>query len=219
MLVCSPLLVAARLNDVDSLQHLLENGADPNTCAENGATAVYVAAEQGNAGALRVLLEQGGADVDTPLSGGCGFTPVYVASLRNHTIALEMLLQHGADPNVTICGMLRPMDVAAKMQNEAAVALLQEYGGEPLKAAVAQPVRPDETKPACDSQQDTEAVEAHAVSSDEGAQSTQAMAQQPLEKDYRTWSGLNIRNKLAARGWIASNQAAQLAEPVVIGAC
>jgi len=134
ILVCSPLLIAAKTNDTETLEQLLQQGTDANSTAENGATAVYVAAEQDNADALRVLLLQG-ADPNRPLSIGCGFTPVYVATLRNHTNALEVLLQAGADPNVAICGMLKPMDVAAKSHNTAAVAMLQDYGAQPLCAA------------------------------------------------------------------------------------
>jgi len=134
VLADSPLLIAAKTNDTETLSELLLIGADVNSSAENGATAVYAAAEQNNVEALQILLERG-ADPNIALSGGCGFTPVYVASLRNNSEALTVLLRAGADPNVPICGMLRAMDIATRRRNTAAVAVLREYGGQTLRTA------------------------------------------------------------------------------------
>merc|ERR1711977_96907 len=136
VLATCPLLVAAKTNDTETLSELLLHGADANTSGENGATAVYVAAEQNNVAALQILLERG-ADPNIALSGGCGFTPVYVASLRNHKKALTVLLRAGADPNVPICGMLRAMDIAARSDNTAAAAVLHEYGAQTYRCCAA----------------------------------------------------------------------------------
>jgi ankyrin repeat protein len=88
---------AARANDLEMVDLLLEAGANVRAANREGATALYQAAENGNPGIIERLLKAG-ADVNgTFLS--TGETALMEAARTGSVEALKVLLDHGADIN------------------------------------------------------------------------------------------------------------------------
>lgn len=92
-----PLARATYNGHVLIVRDLLEHGANPNQAEEkNGSTAVFIAAQLGNAEVVKLLLQYN-ANLDQTTYKG--FAPVQVASHYGHVSVVTMLLEHGANPN------------------------------------------------------------------------------------------------------------------------
>jgi hypothetical protein len=90
------LIIAAKDGDLPAVQNLLTNDALVN--AKNyGATALWMAAEEGHTEIVRLLLERG-ADANTK-EDISGFTALMSASVNGHTEIVALLLEKGADLN------------------------------------------------------------------------------------------------------------------------
>ena len=59
------------------------SGADPNARAEDNATPLYLAAQEGYSQCVEYLLAHG-AEVDIPTNTAQGFRPIHVAAFRGH---------------------------------------------------------------------------------------------------------------------------------------
>lgn len=94
----TPLHVAAASGGYQSVQCLLALGAEAKGMKDSGgATALFVAAECGNANICELLL-QAGADI---LAGNrAGENPLYIAALRGHCAAVEVLVSHCFKNNI-----------------------------------------------------------------------------------------------------------------------
>jgi ankyrin repeat protein len=88
----TPLMYAALYGDAHAAELLLDQGADPNTKNDAGATALLWAVD--DAETTRVLLERG---ADPNIRSTEGLTPlVLAASHRESSEVLKLLLDHGA---------------------------------------------------------------------------------------------------------------------------
>jgi len=108
----TPVLFAARSNDVESAKLLVAAGADVNDVEADGNTALVVAAHSGNASVATFLLDKKANPNAAPL----GYTALHAAVLRGYLrdrdvrntdpaagLALvNALLGHGADPNARV---------------------------------------------------------------------------------------------------------------------
>ena len=74
----TPLIWASRHGSLKSIQALLLAGACVDATTSQGATALYIAAQQGNDSAVRLLVEQGGADLS--LARATGASPLFIAA-------------------------------------------------------------------------------------------------------------------------------------------
>lgn len=86
---------AAMGNHLDSVQLLLDSGADINAQGLRGESALYLAAAQGNIEVVDALIK-GGADPNlatTELR-----TPLQRAAMEGHLATVKALLKAGADP-------------------------------------------------------------------------------------------------------------------------
>lgn len=115
--VASRLIGLVQLQNVPAVEHLLEHGADANTCdPESGSTALICAITVGNYDLTELLLNKGAdanlpikdvaesspeatkqltneiPDVSIPTQGG--MTPLHVAALHNHLSIAELLLRN-----------------------------------------------------------------------------------------------------------------------------
>ena len=91
----TPLLFAARHDDVDSARLLLEAGAQVNERAADGNTALVLAAMSGHGQFASFMLDRG-AD---PNAAGAGYTALHAAVLRADPALVKALLAKGANPN------------------------------------------------------------------------------------------------------------------------
>jgi ankyrin repeat protein len=86
------------LGYTDVAVHLLNNGCNPNYCAEGRASALLTCLENEFFDTAEVMMQYG-AEVD--IRSDNGWTPLIWASIKGRTKAVDFLLGHGA--NVNIC--------------------------------------------------------------------------------------------------------------------
>lgn len=163
----TPLMLAAFGNHVRAVRTLLARGADPNRSTRDGLTALILAAHGGDpetvetlakqpglteeaanealgvaasknrADAARVLIELGGAAVDS--RDERGRSPLLRAAgegvAEGFEAVVRVLLERGADPNQNGAGGragpgLSPLSVAAREGHASVVRLLLNYGAD-----------------------------------------------------------------------------------------
>jgi ankyrin repeat protein len=115
---------AVRRGDAGAVRRLIEQKADVNVAAPDGATALHWAAHRNDA-AIADLLIRAGAKVDAADEGGV--TPLGLAALNASPAMVERLLQGGANPNA---GRESPIFAAARSGNTAVMQLLLGHGGD-----------------------------------------------------------------------------------------
>jgi ankyrin repeat protein len=94
----TPLLLAARVGDLESARLLLAAGAKVNDAAPDGLSAVIVATRSGHEKLAQLLVEQGGdPNIDT-----AGYTALHAAVLTGAGDLVRTLLAHGANPNAPL---------------------------------------------------------------------------------------------------------------------
>jgi hypothetical protein len=92
------LMLAARWGHTDTVEVLLDNGANPNArFGDEGWTALMVAAEGGRTPTVKLLLEKG-ADVNA--KNNDGQTALMWAAEQGYFHTVEVLIDGGADVNV-----------------------------------------------------------------------------------------------------------------------
>jgi len=94
-------VLAARLDleDLDTLDHLLAAGCDPNEHAPPHGRALHRAVVRGRSRATIERLVHAGADVDAP--GELGLSPARLAHRLGRTIQYDALVALGADPRLS----------------------------------------------------------------------------------------------------------------------
>jgi ankyrin repeat protein len=103
--------------------------------ADDGFTALQLAAFLGNAESVRVLVDAG-ADVNAAARNEMKVQPLHAAAARPAGIDIEacrILLEAGADPNAHQQGGYTPMDEAVLRKHDALIALLREHGARPAQ--------------------------------------------------------------------------------------
>ena len=86
-------------------------------------TALMIVAGSNSTGVIRRLLQKG-ADVNK--RDYAGYTLVHFAAWKNSTEAIAMLVEHGASINITNNRDEKPIDLARRYGNEAAVYMLEQ---------------------------------------------------------------------------------------------
>src|SRR5579864_5086024 len=121
------LALAAYLGQKDTVQHLLERGADPNAVAKNETefTALTGAVAQNHNEVAKMLVENG-ANVNYSYEGG--FTPLIHAAHAGNLELVKLLLEKGADPNAKNGEGKTPMAYAREKGHDKVVELLKTHG-------------------------------------------------------------------------------------------
>jgi len=90
---------------------------------------IHLAAFEGNAGAVELLLDAG-AEVDSRGQDGYAPTPLFIAAREGKTEAVRLLIGKGADVNFTDWGGKRPLHAAARERHVDVCDLLIRAGAD-----------------------------------------------------------------------------------------
>jgi ankyrin repeat protein len=100
----SPLQLAAQYGDQDSLQVLLEYGADVNFTGPDGNTPIHNAAEGGQIENLKLLLKQGAnINATNKAKKTALMLTVNFHNRSQYSSVIQVLVDNGADINMTDC--------------------------------------------------------------------------------------------------------------------
>ena len=121
----TPLMLAARFNDVKVVEYLIEKGASLEKQDDMGFSPIHYAAMGGKTTNILRLIELGD-DVLRKVNRRDQY-PISLAAEYGHTEAVQLLLEHGADANN--CPFYSPLHLAAKNGHLETIQLLLNYGG------------------------------------------------------------------------------------------
>ncbi|MEI0517323.1 ankyrin repeat domain-containing protein [Brachyspira murdochii] len=130
------LMYAAQGGHYKLVRLLLENGADPNIKALNGATALILASTKREISDIINILLDYGADINATIEDDkiTGVTSLYYAAYNFFEFNVKALLERGADPNIEVIvyGQLEtsPLIAAAAVGSYTSVKLLIEHGAD-----------------------------------------------------------------------------------------
>ena len=119
--------VAVRRGHADTVEMLLDAGADVNARSSSGSTPLYDAALKGN-GAIVSLLVNRGADLNA-VETTSGTTPLYAAAAFGRQEPVVILLLAGADPNIASKDGIRPLHAAESNQYQTIAQNIRAAGG------------------------------------------------------------------------------------------
>ena len=122
---------AASSGNEDLILYLLEQGIDINSSTPQGWTPLYVATRDGQAQAAKLLVFRGAdLNIQTDLQTtalSMVVTQTY-PSEKERLDLLEYMLKRGAEVNLPDVYEHTPLFYAKSMDNQAVVALLEQYG-------------------------------------------------------------------------------------------
>ena len=91
-----PLMLAAKCNDEEVFEFLIERGSSPEWFDDQQRTSIHYAAEGGKVRNLLRLIERG---VDVLQKDRNGYSALHLAALNGHTDCVRLLIEHGAEVN------------------------------------------------------------------------------------------------------------------------
>jgi ankyrin repeat protein len=121
------LYLAAYTNDFELAVKLLENKANPKQTTEDGASPLFIAAQNSYPQLVQLLLQHGASTQPEKPMGG----PLHVAAMGADLTIANDLIRFGADVNQTNALGSTPLYFAASKGNLAMVAFLLEKGALP----------------------------------------------------------------------------------------
>ena len=125
----APLIAAVKAVDFDTVRSLVvDQGADVNQTAPDGATALHWAVHKNDAGLVDLLLAAG---ADVSLANRYGVRPISLAAENGNAEILEALLDAGAEPNAALPEGETVLMTAARTGNAAAIRVLLVRGADP----------------------------------------------------------------------------------------
>ena len=109
-----PLIAAAIKGNMDAVQRLLAEQADPESQDASGYTALHWAAYYGHLPVIQALVERG-ASVDAN-ANPLHWTPLMNAAMEGHLDIATYLIEHGADVSLTAIDGQTALDIAVSSQ-------------------------------------------------------------------------------------------------------
>lgn len=130
---CSPLLMATLLKDAWSVQLLLRANANPCQLSKEGRSALYIAAEKGFSGILRLLIEESNVvDINGPVtSESHRGTALHIAAMFDNAHTIIELISLGVDVNAADSLGRKAIDIAREMSSTRAEIVLTRYSNFP----------------------------------------------------------------------------------------
>ena len=130
--ITTPFHCAARRGHTALCSYLLDQGIDPNVCEVGGGTSLYLAAKNGHAEVVSLLLSR---KADVAVFGDQNKrSPLFIAAKGGHVEIVLLLLQYGSDINQRIneagTGAVTPLYTAAKNNFESVVEVLLVAGAD-----------------------------------------------------------------------------------------
>ena len=122
-----PLIEAVRGGDAAAVRALLDEGADADGRAADGATALHWAAYLDDVTAAELLIDAG---ADVGAANRAGVTPLSLAAAGSGAALVERLLQAGADPDERLPGGETPLMMAARAGRTAVIDVLLDHGAD-----------------------------------------------------------------------------------------
>lgn len=122
------LLLAAEHGHTEVAAALLEKGANPLKTDGQGRNALHLAAHNGNADLVKLLLEQKGMDVNGV--DDFGRSALHHACLREKDDAAKILLAAGADADLYDKNGFTPLQLAVHMGNTDILPVFAEWQGD-----------------------------------------------------------------------------------------
>ena len=124
----APLLAAVKAADTEAVRSLVDQGADVNQTAPDGATALHWAVHKNDAGLVDLLLDAGAG---VSAKNRYGVQPISLAAENGNAEILEALLDAGANPNAALPEGETVLMTAARTGNAAAIRVLLVRGADP----------------------------------------------------------------------------------------
>ncbi|KAL8699527.1 MAG: hypothetical protein Q9201_005955 [Fulgogasparrea decipioides] len=107
------------------LQILLDAGANPSTCGQQGVSELYTAAKDGNIELVKYILKSG---TNPSIQTQYGWAPLHWAASYGHIDCVRLLLESGADPNSISDQRVTPLDLATQADQSKVLVLLHKVG-------------------------------------------------------------------------------------------
>jgi ankyrin repeat protein len=130
----TPLMLAAKMKQHDSIHRLLELGTDINFRGKDGVTAAHHAAAMGNTATLRLLAELG-ANVSQTEASAVGSVLHWASGSGDIDIVGALIYEYNIDVNGTDANGGTPLFVACHSQKSKIVQFLLERGANPNAAS------------------------------------------------------------------------------------
>jgi len=111
-------------NDRETVEQLLEDGADPNTLNEYGESALLVSITNERPEYIPILIDYG---ADPNLQDDYGWTPLMSAVVIGDLESGQLLLDAGADPTLKDTDGMSALDYAKDYEEQEFVQLLESY--------------------------------------------------------------------------------------------
>lgn len=111
-------------------RELLKLGADPNAVGWENSTAMHLAAQYFNDSYLKVLVAAGG-NVNVR-DQRMGRSPIFSALMSRRADNIAFLIEHGADLDLADRNGVRPLQLAARINDFDHVLMFLELGADPL---------------------------------------------------------------------------------------
>lgn len=109
----TPLIIACLRNKKDIVGLLLDEGADPTKCKQNGASPLFLSCQGNRHACLRILFRTKKILPNSPPKSTAPCSPLYIAAQRNAVECLAILIAEGAKLNVETQRGFTPLNVAA----------------------------------------------------------------------------------------------------------
>jgi len=136
----TPLMISVQSGQEGAARLFLRAGSNPHHVSQSGMTAFHLAAQEGHARILRVLLDHNSSVGVLPDKGihrgDDGPSPLHLACHAGHVAVVRMLISSGADPCVLDSNRDTPLHVAARVRNCDVVQLLVHCKGGKLAAGM-----------------------------------------------------------------------------------
>jgi len=124
----TPLHIAMRYCDLNTIKLLLNAGADPNAADEQGITPLHRAVQYSRIKTIKSIIKLG---ADPNITNILGNTPLHLATSSNKEDVVKTLLSVGADPNIANMIGNTPLHSAAISDKENIAKILLNAGADP----------------------------------------------------------------------------------------